>query len=357
MVRPDRSGGWKWRVGAPRRRAAGGRLVLAALLALGQALTMPAARAQQLPSAAAETPPPADQSAIRADLLAALVRNQLEANERRIERLSAERAGLILAAETILTVTASDPSPPLDPERIEQLDRQLDLLQQQQLVLRTELEDIAGPPAAEPALVAPAALARDDAERLQEALVYLGHYDGRIDGKLGRRTQAAIAQFQAELGDPATGDLTEPQRSRLLAAATARQRAYGMQLLRGAEAGYSVIYPDILLPLEEQAGPTYRRFTNPAKDSSLQVVEDTPGDLEMLFADLLGRYAVDYSRLRSDWFVVSGTVRDRLFYDMARLVDGRIIHLRLSFPVAQRGLWDPLTVILYNSFQPDPEAG
>jgi hypothetical protein len=228
-------------------------------------------------------------------------------------------------------------------------------LQATQAALSAELVDVVAGAiiAAQTAAAAPppAALADSAPGRVQEALIYLGFYDGSIDGRLGRRTATAISAFQAKRGEPADGALSAAQERALLDQATDQRRALGMRWWQ-SEAGCRFIYPSQLLPIEAAKGDAYLRFSAPSDAASLQVVTSTSGDLETRFAGLLGRYVVEYSRLRADWFVVSGTVQDRLFYDVARRgPDQRIIHLRLAFPLAERALWDPLTVILFNSFR------
>ncbi|MCW3475673.1 peptidoglycan-binding protein [Limobrevibacterium gyesilva] len=82
------------------------------------------------------------------------------------------------------------------------------------------------PPAALPA-VAPAILAAtipDEAgmteanrQRVQDALVRLGYYAGRVDGVFGPETRAAIRRFQHEIGAEMTGRLTAEEANRLVA--------------------------------------------------------------------------------------------------------------------------------------------
>ncbi len=79
----------------------------------------------------------------------------------------------------------------------------------------------AGPPPAPPATPqepgTPAQPNEADRRRIQLALQQLGYYDGRIDGRYGPETGAAIRRFQHELGADMTGRLTLDQLSRLLA--------------------------------------------------------------------------------------------------------------------------------------------
>lgn len=59
---------------------------------------------------------------------------------------------------------------------------------------------------------------RQHNREIQSALNYFGFPAGTVDGVLGRRSRTAIAAYQAYLGMPATGKLTEIQDSILIAA-------------------------------------------------------------------------------------------------------------------------------------------
>lgn len=56
-----------------------------------------------------------------------------------------------------------------------------------------------------------------DRRRVQAALAQLGYYDGRVDGRFGPETRAAIRHFQHEIGADMTGRLTPEQAGRLVA--------------------------------------------------------------------------------------------------------------------------------------------
>src|SRR5690554_2416219 len=67
------------------------------------------------------------------------------------------------------------------------------------------------PPAAVEAPAFEAQLNRDERQIVQRALVWLGLYDGWIDGVFGARSRDAIAAWQARADRPATGSLTEDE--------------------------------------------------------------------------------------------------------------------------------------------------
>ena len=138
----------------------------------------------------------------------------------------------------------------------------------------------------------------------------------------------------------------------MLEQAEAVRQQYGVQTLWDPEIGYSLIYPRELLPIEQRSESGDRRLASASGDSELQieVVGQAP-DIGLVFADLLTRYEIGYSRLQDDWFVVSGTDRDDFFYEVALRSQDRLIRVRLIYPTAQREIWQPFTVILLNSLR------
>jgi hypothetical protein len=82
---------------------------------------------------------------------------------------------------------------------------------------------VAAPPAEVPAPPPPAALPDEDhmteidRRAVQSALQRLGYYSGRVDGRFGADTRAAIRRFQHEIGAEMTGRILPDQSGRLLA--------------------------------------------------------------------------------------------------------------------------------------------
>lgn len=72
-------------------------------------------------------------------------------------------------------------------------------------------------PEAIPAMPEENQMTEADRRRVQAALAQLGYYDGRVDGRFGPETRAAIRRFQHEIGADMTGRLTPEQAGRLVA--------------------------------------------------------------------------------------------------------------------------------------------
>jgi len=67
-----------------------------------------------------------------------------------------------------------------------------------------------------PALPDEGAMTDSERRRIQEALARIGYYAGRIDGRFGAETRAAIRRFQHEIGVETTGVITGEQAARLV---------------------------------------------------------------------------------------------------------------------------------------------
>lgn len=73
--------------------------------------------------------------------------------------------------------------------------------------------------------------AREQNRQVQTSLNYFGFPAGGADGVLGQRSRAAIAQYQAHLGFPATGQLTPYERDFLVSSYN-RAQIGGPQVIR-----------------------------------------------------------------------------------------------------------------------------
>ncbi len=73
------------------------------------------------------------------------------------------------------------------------------------------------------------ALPESTRKAAQDALVWLGFYNGVVDGDFGRRTRDAILAFQASAKAPADGALSAPELQALLASAQKARDAVGFR--------------------------------------------------------------------------------------------------------------------------------
>lgn len=332
-----------------------------------------------LADALAQTPAGDASLPTRVQLLVELLRNQLSAEQLRHDQLGKERADLAQP----LPASAGPAQRAQRERRLAEIDQTLLDSAAALARIENELAQVEGRPikpagAIEPpgsdGEAVPAAsedvrvtaqgvelapvtgpLFDDEPRQIQEALILVGGYDGRIDGKLGRRTAASIERFQERLGVRATGRLTPREQTALFEQADALRRDFQLMRLADPGTGVRLVYPSKLLPLERAAEDGRRQFLSADGASALRLGDAGPRDrLAGLFRELVERYQVNYSRLDDDWFVVTGTSGKRMVYDVARRTAERTVHVSLTYPMTEQASWDPFTVLLYNSFSAAP---
>ena len=81
----------------------------------------------------------------------------------------------------------------------------------------------------------------------QDALVWLGFYNGAVDGDFGKRTRDAILAFQASVKAPTDGALSAPELKALLAAAEKARDAVGFKVVADAKTGAKAGIPTKLI--------------------------------------------------------------------------------------------------------------
>lgn len=180
-------------------------------------------------------------------------------------------------------------------------------------------------------------LAFDDRAGIQLALIWVGAYNGLIDGQFGRRTHGAIIGYQQNIGTSLTGILSPSELPELRAKAARVMREIGFDVMVEPRAGLKLGLPLGLLP---RSGPTRRGFSWWSPDRSIEVETVSVPVAEQSYLELyewLSRERpnrrVTYRTLKPTFFVVSGqTGGARNFY--ARFMPG---------PTATRGFslaWD-----------------
>ncbi len=219
----------------------------------------------------------------------------------------------------------------------------------------------AGPPAVQPAPLSADAEASFAAQKgaflalplatrkgAQDALVWLGLYNGGSDGEFGKRTRDSIAAFQ--LGQKETGDgvLSPGQLQALLAAGQKARTAAGFQVITDANSGARIGAPTKLLGAKN--GP------------KLDFAVSADPDLGVLYAQLTAESAtrkVAYKAMKPNaFFVVSGQEGTQKFYSRFEKSEGATPPIRgftFSYPAATQYL-DRVALAVANSFQAFPAA-
>lgn len=194
------------------------------------------------------------------------------------------------------------------------------------------------------ALLSEQLLTREELMELQRGLEWLGFYDAEIDGRFGRGTRNAMATWQRSAGArDATGVLTTGQRTQVLQAFAEARRDLGLEQLRHAEAGVSLIAPLGLVAFDRIEAPFVHYAPLGDSGVSLSLISQA-GDADML----AGLYEIVQTlaivppagdrALEADRFRILGVAQERTTEVFARLEGGHILGYVLSWPEAQDAL-------------------
>jgi len=225
------------------------------------------------------------------------------------------------------------------------------------LALPAEAQTPQPPPP--PAAAADAALAAQRASFLalplatrraaQDALVWLGLYNGTNDGDFGKRTRDSVVAFQLRQKETGDGALSPGQLQALLAAGQKARAAAGFQTIADAKTGARIGAPTKLMA--DKNGP------------KLEFASSAEADLAALYARLgtetpTRKFA--YKAMKPNaFFVVSGQDGAHKFYSRFEKNDVANPPIRgftFSYPAAAQNL-ERIALAVANSFEPFPTGG
>jgi peptidoglycan hydrolase-like protein with peptidoglycan-binding domain len=191
------------------------------------------------------------------------------------------------------------------------------------------------------------ALAPPIRKAVQEALVWLGLYNGANDGDFGQRTRDSIVAWQKSQKALADGVLTTSQVEALLAAGQKARAGAGFQALDDPKTGARIGAPTKLIAAK--GGPR------------LDFASDASGDLAALYTALSAETQnrkVAYKAMKPNaFFVVSGQEGATKFYsrfDKNSSADPPIRGFTFSYPAARAGEFDRVAIAVANAFDPFP---
>ena len=163
------------------------------------------------------------------------------------------------------------------------------------------------------------AMSEADRKAVQDALVWLGLYNGLVDGAFGKRTLDSILAYQASVKAPADGVVSARQLAALKTAAEKARAGVGFKTLDDAATGIRIGAPMKLLEKRSVAAGHTRLIS---RDGSISLdllaptgAQSSLADLySLLTADAPGR-KVTYKAIKPGaFFVVSGEESGRKFY-------------------------------------------
>jgi hypothetical protein len=214
--------------------------------------------------------------------------------------------------------------------------------------------------AAEASPPARAFLAFSEADRkaAQEALGWLGFYNGVDDGALGKRTIEAVKAYQLSLGAQPDGIMTPRGLAALKEAAAKAKAEVGFRLIDDPTTGIRIGAPMKILEKRKSGTGTAALLS---KDGMVGLyLKETKGGLAALYKSLsadVGPRKVTYKYLKPDaFFVTAGEEDDDKFYRRYAVSGDTLRGFALVYPKARAKALDPVALAVANSFEPFPAA-
>ena len=212
-----------------------------------------------------------------------------------------------------------------------------------------------------PATQTPAdtANAMAQAERLaiQSDLAWVSLYNGAINGEVSERMVNAIKAFQKDHGAKPTGVLNPQERSVLSAEAKKLQDNVGWKIVSDATSGARVGLPTKLVPLivSDINGTKWSSATGTiqiefARRKEAGATTATVADKEKK----LNARKIDYSVVKPDFFVLSGSQGLKKFYVRGQTRDNEVRILTIMYDQATEGTMIPVSVAMSSAYNPFP---
>lgn len=202
-------------------------------------------------------------------------------------------------------------------------------------------------------------LSLEEKKAIQEALVWTGNYDGKIDGLFGRGTRSAIAAFQERRGYRPTGYLRQRHVDRLFAEREAITARFGWEIRRFPDLGMELGIPGRLFgePEPTEIGVRFRSRQGARPRAELLLYSAPPmGErrFEQLREEVVDRqrFARDiYDRAGRGWFVFSGRSAEGIAqYTYVVDADEGVRGFSFRYDDDDRG-YDVLNTAMYNSLK------
>ncbi|UYO49150.1 peptidoglycan-binding protein [Rhodopseudomonas palustris] len=215
----------------------------------------------------------------------------------------------------------------------------------------------AAPPAAQTPAETAKTLAQGERQAIQSDLAWTGDYNGLINGEVSDRMIAAIKQFQTNQGHKPTGVLNPQERGQLAEAARRLQASVGWKLVSDPVTGARVGVPTRLVP-QQASDANGTRWSSAT--GTIQVALSRRKEADVSIAKLAeqekkepGR-KIEYSAIKPDFFVLSGTQNQKKFYIRGSFKDAEVRILTVLYDQATEGTMQPVVVAMSSAYNPFP---
>ena len=198
-------------------------------------------------------------------------------------------------------------------------------------------------------------------QALQTDLAWTGHYNGIINGEVSDRLIVAIKAFQKDHGGKQTGVLNPQERSVLAAAARKSRGNAGWKTVTDAGTGVRLGLPARLVPQQSSDGNGTKWSSS---TGTIQILLTRRKDANLTTASLAdherkepaGR-KIEYSAVKPDFFVLSGTQGLKKFYVRGQVRGSEARILTILYDQATEGTMEPVVIAMSSAFDPFPVDG
>ncbi len=213
-----------------------------------------------------------------------------------------------------------------------------------------------------PALQTPAdtanAMAQAERQAIQSDLAWVGNYNGAITGEVSERMVAAIKEFQKARGGKETGVLNPQERGVLAETARRRQDNVGWKIVTDAGSGVRLGIPTKLVP-QQSSDANGAKWSSSTGTIQIQLARRKEANSATAkLADQERREPagrkVDYSVVKPDFFVLSGTQGLKKFYVRGHFKGDEVRILTILYDQATEGTVEPVVIAMSSAFNPFP---
>jgi hypothetical protein len=194
--------------------------------------------------------------------------------------------------------------------------------------------------------------------KIQASLLWAGDYTGATGTEDPMLT--AIKNFQKRIKAKVTGVLTTEERARLVAADKDHADAFGWTVVTDPATGVRLGLPaKLVTQAHDVAGGT--RWSSKHGEVQVETFRIKGADVKLgaVFENMKrgagGARKIEYSALRDDGFVISGMQGLKNFTTRAKMRDGEVRGVTVSYDQMMETIVAPVTVAMASAFTPFPE--
>jgi hypothetical protein len=204
------------------------------------------------------------------------------------------------------------------------------------------------------------AMAQAERQAMQSDLAWTGHYNGAINGEVSDRMVAGIKAFQKDQGAKQTGVLNPQERGALADLAKKRQDNVGWKVVFDTGTGVRLGVPTKLVPQQssDANGAKWSSTTGTIQIQMARRKEAAPTTAKLAEQEKkepAGR-RIEYSVVKPDFFVLSGTQGLKKFYLRGQIRGDEVRILTILYDQATEGTMEPVVIAMSSAFTPFPNG-